>query len=112
MQKFLKVTHDGMPHLIPLDKLLGIEKPSGTGKVIVFVNSVGHRATGASEVLGYEITASSANDAAKTKEQLVKLAELIEDAYKLSWHKPVLDITALLPYAVTGIAQIEAEWSA
>jgi|TARA_R100000482_G_scaffold50866_2_gene18094 hypothetical protein len=111
MQKFLKVSHDGMGHLIPINNILGVEKPSGNTKVVIFMNSVGHRATGASEVLGYEITATTASDAAKTKEQLNKLIDLIGEALTTSWTNPVFDITARLPYAVTGIAQIEAEFS-
>jgi hypothetical protein len=112
MEKFLKVSHDGMAHMIPVNNILGIEKPSGTTKVVIFMNSVGHTATGASEVLGYELTATSASDAAKTKEQLNSLANLIEEVLMQSWHKPVLDITSKLPYAVTAIARVEVEFSA
>tara|TARA_Y100000004_G_scaffold13804_1_gene14726 strand:+ start:884 stop:1222 length:339 start_codon:yes stop_codon:yes gene_type:complete len=111
MLKFLKVSHDDMDHLIPINQILGVEKPSGNTKVVIFMNSVGHRATGASEVLGYEITATTASDAAKTKAQLNKVIELIGEAAATSWTNPIFDITALLPHAVTGIAQVEVEFS-
>ena len=111
MLKFLKVSHDDMDHLIPINQILGVEKPSGNTKVVIFMNSVGHRATGASEVLGYEITATTASDAAKTKAQLNKVIELIGEAAATSWTNPIFDITALLPHAVTAIAQVEVEFS-
>ena len=111
MLKFLKVSHDDMDHLIPINQILGVEKPSGNTKVVIFMNSVGHRATGASEVLGYEITATTASDAAKTKEQLKSVIAEIGNASATSWTNPIYDITSKLPYAVTGIAQVEVEFS-
>ena len=112
MLKFLKVSHDDMDHLIPINQILGVEKPSGNTKVVIFMNSVGHKGrTGATEVLGYEITATTASDAAKTKAQLNKVIELIGEAAATSWTNPIFDITALLPHAVTAIAQVEVEFS-
>ena len=112
MLKYLKVSHDDMDHLIPINQILGVEKPSGNTKVVIFMNSVGHRASAASQVLGYEITATTASDAAKTKAQLNKVIELIGEAAATSWTNPIFDITPLLPHAVTAIAQVEVEFSA
>ena len=71
---------------------------------------VGHRATGASEVIGYEITATTAADAAKTKEQLVDFVDKMEQVLATSWQKAVTELE--LVYPVTAIDQLEAEWSA
>jgi hypothetical protein len=109
MVKFLKISLSDAYHLIPINNILGIEVGSST-EVLILSNAVGHTATGASEVLGYKITATTASDAAKTKEQLNSIVEAIEDALCTSWTNP----TYLLEpkYAITAVAQIEEEWSA
>ena len=63
-----------------------------------------------SEVLGYEITATTASDAAKTKEQLNSIVDAIENALQTSWTNPYYLLEP--KYPITGIAQIEVEWSA
>jgi hypothetical protein len=111
MQKFLRLTISDAPTLIPVNNIVGIEVGANT-KIKVYLGLVGHRATGASEVIGYEITATTASDAAKTKEQLVSFANAVDNALQQPWTKPVIDIDSALTYPATAIAQIEDEWSA
>jgi hypothetical protein len=111
MEKFLKITLSNAPFLIPVKNILHIEVGADT-HIQVLYNAVGYGATGASEVLGLQITATTASDATKTKQQLTAFANLIEESLTLSWTRPVLDITSRLPYVVTAITQIEEEWSA
>jgi len=111
MEKFLKITLSDAPFLIPIKNILHIEVGADTN-IQVLYNNVGHTATGVSEVLGLQITATTATDATKTKEQLTSFAALVEESLTLPWNRPVLDITSRLPYAVTAITQIEEEWSA
>lgn len=109
MDKFLKISLDDAYHLVPIKNILGIEVGANT-KVNILYNSVGHTATGASEVLGVEITATTAADAAKTKEQLVSIVDAIEKALQTSWLNPFYVLEP--KFAITGIAQIEVEYSA
>jgi hypothetical protein len=111
MEKFLKITLSNAPFLIPVKNILHIEVGADT-HIQVLYNTVGFGATGASEVIGLQITATTASDATKTKAQLTAFANLIEESLTMSWTRPVLDITSRLPYAVTAITQIEEEWSA
>jgi len=111
MEKFLKIVLSDAPTLININQIMGVEVGADT-KIQVLLNSVGHRATGASEVLGYEITATTATDAAKTKEQLTAFVNEIQRSLSTNWQNPIFDITSRLPYAVTAITQIEEEWSA
>jgi hypothetical protein len=112
MEKFLKITLSDAPFLIPIKSILHIEVGADTNIQVLYSN-VGFGATSsASTVIGLEITATTATNAAKTKEQLTSFAALVEEALTLPWTKPVLDITSRLPYAVTAITQIEEEWSA
>ena len=111
MQKFLKIVLSDAPTLIPIDKILGVEVGANT-HIKVLTGIVGHTATGASQVLGYQITATTASDAPKTKEQLTAFVAEMSKALQTDWKKPVYDITEKLPYAVTAISQIEEEWSA
>ena len=109
MVKYLKISLSDAYYLIPINNILVVEVGANT-KVNILSNVSGHKASGASEVLGYEITATTAADAAKTKEQLNSIVEAIENALTTSWTNP----TYLLEhkYAITGVAQIEVEWSA
>jgi hypothetical protein len=111
MEKFLKVTLSDQPFLIPIKSILHVEIGADT-QIQVLYNSVGYVATTASQVIGLQLVASTADTAVKTKEQLTAFANLMEEALTMPWTKPVLDITAKLPYAVTAITQIEEEWSA
>lgn len=112
MEKFLKITLSDAPFIIPIKDILYVEVGADTHIQVLYNNAVGHTATGASEVLGLQITATTATDAAKTKEQLTAFVDEMELALKTAWNKPVYDITSALPYAVTAITQIEEEWSA
>ena len=56
------------------------EKVGANTHIQVLLNAVGHRATGVSEVLGYQITATTASDATKTKEQLRSFVDNLEAA--------------------------------
>jgi hypothetical protein len=109
MEKFLKISLSGAYHLIPIKNILGIEVGVDT-KVNILYNSVGHRATGASEVLGVELVATTAADAAKTKEQLNSIVDAIEKALATSWLNPYFVLEP--KFAITSIAQIEVEYSA
>lgn len=109
MKKFLKLTLSDAPTLIPVDKIAGVEVGANT-IIKVYLDLVGHTATGASETIGYSITATTASDAAKTKEQLTALVDQMENGMKESWQSPFIELS--LPYTVTAIAQIEDEWSA
>ena len=108
MLKFLKVEVDSVDHIIPINHILGIEVGNDT-QVQILTDIKGHPADGASQVLGYQLVASDASDAAKTKEQLNSIVDEIENALSTAWTKPVY---LLQPkYAITAIGQIEEEWS-
>lgn len=109
MEKFLKISLSGAFHLIPIKNILGVEVGANT-KVKILYNTVGNAATGASEVLGFEITATTAADAAKTKEQLNSVVDAIESALQTSWTNPYYTLTP--KYAITGVAQIEVVYAA
>tara|TARA_R110000751_G_scaffold39556_3_gene93821 strand:- start:2472 stop:2801 length:330 start_codon:yes stop_codon:yes gene_type:complete len=109
MVKYLKINLSDAYHLIPINNILGIEVGSAT-EVKILSSVTGHKATGASEVLGYTITATTASDAAKTKEQLNSIVNAIEIALGTSWASPFYTLEP--KYPITAIAQIEAEWSA
>jgi hypothetical protein len=109
MEKFLKISLSDAYHLIPIKSIIGVEVGANT-KVNILYNTVGHTATGASEVLGVEIVASTAADTAKTKEQLNSIVDAIEMALQTSWTNPFY---VLQPkYVITGVNQIEVEYSA
>ncbi len=109
MVKYLKISLSDAYHLIPIKSIIGVEVGSNT-KVNILYNTVGHTATGASEVLGVEIVATTAADAAKTKEQLNSIVDAIEMALQTSWTNPFY---VLQPkYVITGVNQIEVEYSA
>jgi len=83
MEKFLKISLSDAYHLIPIKN---------------------------SEVLGVEIVATTAADAAKTKEQLNSIVDAIEMALQTSWTNPFY---VLQPkYVITAVNQIEVEYSA
>ena len=109
MEKFLKISLSDAFHLIPIKNIIGVEVGANT-KVKILYGMVGHRASGASQVLGFEITATTAADAAKTKEQLNSIVDAIESALQTSWTNPYYTLTP--KYAITGVAQIEVEYSA
>jgi len=109
MEKFLKISLSDAFHLIPIKNIIGVEVGANT-KVKILYGMVGHRATGASEVLGFEITATTAADAAKTKEQLNSIVDAIESALQTSWTNPYYTLSP--KYAITAVAQIEVEYSA
>jgi hypothetical protein len=111
MEKFLKITLSDAPFLIPIKNILHVEVGADTSIQILY-NSVGHSATAASQVIGIELTATTATTAAKTKEQLVSFVNQIEAALQTPWTTPVYDITSKLRYPITTITQIEEEWSA
>ncbi len=111
MEKFLKLTLNDRPFLIPVKSILHIEVGSDTNIEILY-NSVGYIASATSQVIGLQLTATTASTTAKTKEQLTAFADLMEEALTMPWTKPVLDITSRLPYPITLVTQIEEEWSA
>ena len=109
MMKYFKISVSDADHLIPIQSILGIEVGADT-EVDILYNVKGHGATGASEVLGVIITATTADDAAKTIEQVNSIVDAMEDALSTAWTKPFYVLEP--KYAVTAIAQIEEEWSA
>ena len=109
MMKYFKISVSDADHLIPLQSILGVEVGADT-EVDILYNVKGHGATGASEVLGVKLTATTASDAAKTKEQLNSIVDAMEDALSTAWTKPFFVLEP--KYPVTAIAQIEEEWSA
>lgn len=111
MVKYLKVTISGTPYLIPATNILGVEVGADT-KIKILSDIRGYEATGASEVLGYEITATGASDATKTVEQLNAFVGELEQALQTSWTNPFYNLDGKLPYAPTAVEQIEVEWSA
>ena len=109
MEKFLKISLSDAFHLIPIKNIIGVEVGANT-KVKILYGMVGHRASGASQVLGFEITATTASDAAKTKEQLNSIVDAIESALQTSWTNPYYTLSP--KYAITGVAQIEVDYAA
>ena len=109
MMKYFKISVSDADHLIPIQSILRIEVGANT-EVDILYNVKGHGATGASEVLGVKITATTADDAAKTKEQVNSIVDAMEDALSTAWTKPFYVLEP--KYAVTSISQIEEEWSA
>jgi len=108
MNKFLKITFNNEPTLIPITDISGITRGAAT-KVNVLLNTVALNGA-AGEVLAFEITAATATTDDKTREQLTTLANLIEEALTTSWTNPVFDITARLPYPVSGILRKQFVW--
>jgi hypothetical protein len=108
MEKFLKITLSDEPTLIPISDVAGVRVGTNT-KVYVLLNTISLN-DAAAEVLAFEITATTASDAAKTKAQLTSLANLIEEALTTSWTNPVMDITSRLTYAPTAVARVVIDW--
>jgi len=108
MVKFLKTTFSDSVILVPAHDILTMEIGSNT-EVKIYINKVGHRATGASQVLGYKFSATKASDTAKTKEQLAHLVNELEKALSTDWKKPMYELS--FKYPVTGFNLIEDEWS-
>ena len=109
MEKFLKVTVSDQDYLINVNHILTVEQGSGTGAVDILYDIVGHTATGVSEVIGVTLTASTADDTAKKKEQIGSIVEAIEDALSTSWNRPIFTISP--KYPVTSVAQVEKQWA-
>jgi len=112
MEKFLKLTLSDEPTLIKISQVMGVKIKGLSVNIQILLSPVGHTATGASEVLGYEIGATTASDATKQKEQLTAFVNEMERALSTNWQNPIFDITSRLPYPVTAITKIETEWSA
>ena len=110
MVKFLKVTLNGTPTLINISQIVGLDADALVIKV--YLNLVGHRATQASEVIGYQLKSTAADTNGKVQEQMRAFVGAMETALKTSWQHPVYDITSAFPYALTEVRQIEDEWSA
>lgn len=108
MVKFLKTTYLDAVIIIPAHDILTMEIGS-TNDVKIYINKVGHRASLASEVLGYKFTAATANNTAKQKEQLAHLVNELEKALSTDWKKPMYELS--FKYPVTGFNLIEDEWS-
>lgn len=108
MVKYLKISLSDQHYLIPAHSIVTCEVASNTEVDILF-NLVGHTATGAAEVLGIRLTATTASDAAKTKEQLNSIVDEIENALSTSWTKPFYVLEP--KYPITGVAQLQEAWA-
>ena len=108
MVKFLKISLSDSHYLIPIHDIVTVEVGANT-KVDILFNLVGNSGAGAAEVLGVELTASTASDAAKTKEQLNSIVDDIENALSTSWTKPFYVLEP--KYPITGIAQLQEAWA-
>jgi len=108
MVKYLKISLSDQHYLIPAHSIVTCEVGSNTEVDILF-NLVGHTATGAAEVLGIRLTATTASDAAKTKEQLNSIVDEIENALSTSWTKPFYVLEP--KYPITGVAQLQEAWA-
>ena len=109
MEKFLKVTVSDQDYLINVNHILTVEQGSGAGTVDILYDIVGHSVTALSEVIGVTLTASTADDAAKVKEQIGSIVEAIEDALSTSWNRPSFVISP--KYPVTSVAQVQKAWA-
>ena len=108
MLKYLKIEISDVFYLIPIHSIITVEVGSDTQVDILF-NLAGHTATGAAEVLGVRLTATTASDAAKTKEQANSIVNAIEDALSTAWTKPFYVLEP--KYALTGVAQLQEAWA-
>lgn len=108
MVKYLKISLSDQHYLIPAHSIVTCEVGANTQVDILF-NLVGHTATGAAEVLGIRLTATTASDAAKTKEQLNSIVDEIENALSTSWTKPFYVLEP--KYPITGVAQLQEAWA-
>ena len=77
MVKYLKISLSDAHYLIPIHDIVTVEVGANT-QVDILCNLVGHSATGAAEVLGVRLTATTAADAAKTKEQLNSIVDAMK----------------------------------
>jgi hypothetical protein len=107
MQKFLRITFGDEPFIIPVGAIVKVKRGSTSG-IKAFLNLTGHTTSGNTEVLGYKITASSADDLAKTKEQLTAFVNEMKAALESGWTNPIYDVK--LPYPVTGVVAIQEVW--
>jgi len=108
MVKYLKITFSDAHYLIPIHNIVTVEAGSNTQVDILF-NIAGHTASGAAEVLGVRLTATTASDSAKTKEQVNSVIDAIEEALATSWTKPFYVLEP--KYPVTAIAQLQEAWA-
>jgi len=108
MVKYLKISISDAHYLIPIHNIVTVEVGANTQVDILF-NLVGEIATGAAEVLGVRLTASTASDAAKTKEQLNSIVDAMEEALSTSWTKPFYVLEP--KYPITGVAQLQEAWA-
>jgi len=106
----MKVTHSGMDFLIPVKEIIGVRATNNT-KVDILLNSPlqTNAAAGAGEVAAIVLTASTASDAAKTKQQLNAFIAEVGNALETSWTNPIYDVT--LPYAIDGVAYLHVDYS-
>tara|TARA_R110000823_G_scaffold312285_1_gene438851 strand:- start:217 stop:546 length:330 start_codon:yes stop_codon:yes gene_type:complete len=109
MEKFLKVTLSSQDYLININHILTVEAGAGAGQVDILYDIVAHTADGAGDTIGVQLTASTADDAAKVKEQINSIVEAIENALSTSWNRPSFVLEP--KYPVTGIAQVQIQWA-
>ena len=109
MEKFLKVSLSDQDYLIKVNSILTVEQGSGTGEVDILYDIVAHTADGAGDTIGVQLVASTADDAAKKKEQINSIVEAIEDALSTSWNRPTYVLEP--KYPITGINQVQIQWA-
>ena len=109
MIKYLKIEISDVFYLIPINSIITVESGDASENVDLLFSIAGHTATGAAEVLGVQLQASTYDDAAKQKEQVNSIVNAIEDALSTAWSKPFFVLEP--KYAITGVAQIQEAWA-
>lgn len=108
MLKYLKIEISDVFYLIPIHSIITVEVGANTQVDILF-NLAGHTASGAAEVLGVRLTATTAADAAKTKEQANSIIDAMEQALSTSWTSPYFELVPAYP--ITAVAQLQEAWA-
>lgn len=113
MVKFLKTTASDQDFLIPCHKVLAVRPNSVNGKVDILLDAPLQTAAaaGAGEVAMIQLTASTADNAAKTKVFSNEVIAAIGKALEHSWAEPIVSLGGLT-YPVTGGAYLHIDYSA
>ena len=105
MKKFLRHKISDVTHIIPVENIRAIDVGANT-TVHILMEDIGHYVTNVSETLAYKLVATTADDAAKTKENQNALADVIEKC--LESDLVMFDFN--LPYPITSIVRDQLKW--
>lgn len=104
MKKYLKFkVDDANQVLIDMSTISRVKTGSGPTKIEILTNVVGFEATGAAEVLGYELTFTGMSGT-QNGVAVNQIIEAIEDAWATSWTNVVTDMTPIIVPALSSIA--------